>query len=419
MRKLLIGCFILATQVCQGEWPQYRGAKGDGVSDEKVVWGQAGPKAVWKVPTPAGFSSFAVGAGKVFTIVARSVEGAPLALCVALDAETGKELWATKTGVASFPKGGDRGAEGNNGGDGPRSTPTLSGDRIYVYSAEMVLYCLDAAAGREIWKKDIPKEFSGQNIGWKSAMSPVVNGDLIYIAGGGAGEAMLAFNKSTGATVWKSGKEAMTHATPVVATIEGVKQVIFMMQSGLVSLEAGTGKELWRFRFPYQTATGCGPIVGGNIVFCTAGYEVGGAACEVKKTAAGFEAKELWRVRGNAQVASLWSPPVYHGGYLYGMLSYKEFGEGPLKCVDLKTGEVKWRQPGFGTGNLLLAGNQLVALTDDGRVVMAEASPAAYKEAGTMKAVEGKCWSSPALSDGKLYVRSTREGACLEFKGGP
>jgi outer membrane protein assembly factor BamB len=97
------------------------------------------------------------------------------------------------------------------------------------------------------------------------------------------------------------------------------------------------------------------------------------------------------------------------------MISYKKFANGPLKCVDLKTGAVKWEQPGFGAGNVLLAGNTLVALSDDGHVVLVEASPAGYKELARTKAVGGKCWSTPALSNGKLYVRSTKEGACLDL----
>lgn len=397
-------------------WPQYRGPGGSGISTEKILtaWPASGPKRLWTAKTPGGFSSFAVAGGKAFTVFTRNVDGAPVAMCVALDADTGKELWSAPTGVAIFQGGGDRGAEGNNGGDGPRSTPTVNDDRVYVYSADMVLHCLEAASGKTLWRKEIAKEFSGRNIGWKSAMSPVIDGELLYIAGGGADESMLAFNKTTGALAWKAGDEKMTHATPVVATIHGVRQVIFLMQSGLVSLEAGSGKALWKFPFPYRTATGCSPVISDDIVFCTAGYEIGGAACQISKHGAGFEAKEIWRVRGDTPLGSLWSTPVCKDGYLYGIISYKEFANGPLKCVDLKTGAVKWEQRGFGTGNVLLTGNCLVALSDDGRVVLAQANPAAYQEIAHFKAIEGKCWSSPALSDGRLYVRSTKEAACLD-----
>jgi outer membrane protein assembly factor BamB len=421
LKSLVAGAALFAGcgAAFAGDWPQYRGPGVDGVSPETILnsWPAAGPKRLWTVKIPAGFSSFVVADGKAFTVVARNLDGALREVCLALDAATGKELWAAPTGLAKYAGGGDSGAEGNKGGDGPRSTPAVRAGRVYVYSAQIVLSCLEAATGKLVWKKDIIKEFGGSNIGWESAMSPVVDGDLVYVAGGGAGQAMLAFNRATGVVAWKTGAESMTHATPVVATIHDVRQVIFLMQSGLVSLEAATGKPLWRFPFPYRTATGCSPVVAGDVVFCTAGYETGGATCQIVRNGAGFEAKELWRVKGDAKLASLWSTPVCKDGYLYGMISFKKFARGPLKCVDLKTGEVKWEQPGFGAGNVLVAGNHLLALADDGQIALVEASPASYKELARAKAISGKCWSSPALSNGRLYVRSTKEGAC--FQVGP
>jgi outer membrane protein assembly factor BamB len=114
-------------------------------------------------------------------------------------------------------------------------------------------------------------------------------------------------------------------------------------------------------------------------------------------------------------VASLWSTPVQKDGFLFGMISFKRFGSGPLKCVDLKTGAVRWEQPGFGAGQVILAGKYLVALADDGQLVVVEAVPEAYKELARFKAVAGKCWSTPALSNGRVYVRSTKEGACFDL----
>jgi outer membrane protein assembly factor BamB len=422
MKSLLAGGVLLAgcAGSLAGEWAQYRGPQTAGVSGEQLLttWSAAAPKCLWRVPTPAGLSSFAVSGGKVFTVVARDIGGVLSEVCVALDAQSGQELWAVPTGVAKYPDGGDSGTENNKGGDGPRSTPAVNAGRVYVYSADMMLHCLEAATGKPLWKKDIIAEFGGKNIGWKSAMSPLLDGDVLYVAGGGAGQAMLAFNQASGAVVWKSGSDAMTHATPVLATIHGVRQVVYMMQSGLVGVAAGSGEPLWRFPYPYRVCTACSPVVAGDIVFCTAGYEIGGAACQIVKDAEGFAAKELWRVKGDNAVASLWSTPVCKDGYLYGMISFKKFGQGPLKCVDLKTGQVKWAQPGFGAGQVLLVGNGLLALADDGQLVLVDPSPNAYKEVARFKAVAGKCWSSPALSNGRLYVRSTKEGACFDVSPG-
>ena len=399
------------------DWSQYRGAETGGVSPETIQtdWQGSAPKCLWRVPTPAGLSSFVAGEGKVFTVVARNTESGPAEVCLALDAATGKELWATPTGIAKYQGGADSGTPDNKGGDGPRSTPAISGGRVFVYSSTLVLQCLDAASGKVLWNKDVIASFGGKNIGWESAMSPVVDGSLVYVAGGGAGQSMLAFKQATGELAWKSGDGGITHATPVVATIQGVRQVIYLLQTGLVSVEAASGRPLWNFPFPYRTCTGCSPVVAGDVVFCTAGYEIGGAACQVVRNGDGFEAKQLWRVTGNKDVASLWSTPVQKDGFLYGMISFKQFGSGPLKCVDLKTGAVRWEKPGFGAGQVILAGKYLLALADDGQLVVVEAVPEAYKEVARFKAVAGKCWSTPALSNGHLFVRSTKEGACFDL----
>ena len=400
------------------DWSQYRGAQTTGISSESVgtAWPGAEPKCLWRVPTSAGLSSFVAGEGRVFTVVPRDAEGGSAEFCLALDASTGKELWATATGPAKYQGGGDSGAPDNKGGDGPRSTPAVSGGRVFVYSSAMTLSCLEAAAGKVLWQKDVVASFGGKNIGWQSAMSPVVDGGLVFVAGGGDGQSMLAFKQSTGELAWKSGDGGLTHATPAVATIQGVRQVVYLLQSGLVSVEAASGKPLWKYSFPYRTCTACSPVVAGDVVFCTAGYDVGGAACQVVKSGGGFEAKELWRVTGNKDVASLWSTPVQKDGFLYGMISFKRFGtSGPLKCVDLKSGLVRWEQPGFGAGQVILAGKYFLALADDGQLAVVEAVPDAYKEVARFKAVAGKCWSTPALSNGRVFVRSTKEGACFDL----
>lgn len=399
-------------------WPRYRGPNGDGIYPGKILapWPAQGPKKLWSTPTPAGFSSFSVAGGKVFTVIARDVNGTLSEVCIALDAASGKELWATTTGVAKYEDGGNSGTEDNKGGDGPRSTPTMDGNRVYVYSAQMVLHCLDADTGKSVWKKDIISEFNGKNVGWQNAISPLVDGDLLYIAGGGPGQSMLAFNKETGAVAWKTGDEKMTQASPVVTTLHGVRQVIYIMQSGLVAVDAPKGDLLWKQSFPYRVSTACLPVLGGDIVFCTAGYDIGSAAYEVTKTGEKFGTRELWRLKGNKPVASLWSPPVYRDGFLYGVFSFKQFGKsGMLKCVDLKTGQVKWEQAGFGAGNVVIAGENLLALADDGQLALVQPTPEAYKEISRFKAVTGKCWSTPAVAEGRLYVRSTREGACFDL----
>jgi outer membrane protein assembly factor BamB len=213
---------------------------------------------------------------------------------------------------------------------------------------------------------------------------------------------------------WKAHDEKMTHATPVAATILGQRQVIFFTQSGLVSVRPGDGSPLWRHPFRYSTSTAASPVVSGDIVYCAAGYGVGAGAVRISSKGSAMQATELWRSTGNQPVANHWSTPVAHDGHLYGMFSFKEYGSGPLKCVNLETGKVVWEKEGFGAGNVILAGKQVVALADDGQIVLVEASPKAYTELARAKVVGGKCWSTPVLDGGRLFVRSTTEAVALD-----
>jgi len=416
---IFVLCAIRSGIVRAADWPQYRGAKHDGISAEsvKLPWPASGPKVIWTVPTHNGFSSFAVSGGRAFTQVTRDISGDNREVCVALDAATGREIWAVDVDEAQYASGGDSGAPGNDGGDGPRSTPSISDGMVYVFTPHLVLYCLDARTGAKIWTRDIVRENRGRNIGWDNAASPIIEGDLVLVCGGGAGQSFLGLNKKTGQVVWKSGDEKMTHATPVVADILGQRQVIFFTQSGLVSLVPTSGAQLWRFPFKYSVSTAASPVVCGNIVYCSAGYDVGGGACRITKTGPGFAATQLWRTPGNKFVANHWSTPVYKDGYLYGMFSFKRFGVGPLKCVEAATGKIMWERPGFGAGNVILAKDKLLALADDGELVAVDPNPAAYREICRTQAVAGKCWSTPSLSDGRVYVRSTKQGACIELAG--
>lgn len=402
-----------------GEWPGYRGPNQDGISAETLAlpWSAQGPKVVWKAPTPTGFSSFAVSDGKAFTQITREVGSEVREICVALDAATGKELWFADVDAAHYDGGGDAGTRDNSGGDGPRSTPAVSEGKVYVFSPHLTLFCFDAQSGKKVWVHDLAKENAGRNIGWKNAASPVVDGDLVFVAGGGAGQSLLGLDKKTGKVVWKAHDEMMTHATPVITNLLNQRQVIFFMQKGLLAVDPKDGKALWRFPFAYRTSTAASPVVDGDIVYCSAGYGVGGGACKITKDGDHFTATELWKIPGDKKVANHWSTPVAKDGYLYGMFSFKKFGSGPMKCVELLTGKIMWEQPGFGAGNVILAGDKVIALADDGHVVIVEAQSTAYKEVARAKVIEGKCWSTPALSDGRLYIRGTQEGACVEVGG--
>ena len=407
---ILLGlCFVLSLPA--DDWPQYRGPLANGKSPEsleKISWSTTnGPKVLWKKPTPLGFSSFTIADGRAFTLVARD----GVQTCVAMNVDTGEELWGYALSEHKYDGGGgNAGALGNKGGDGPRSTPTVDGDRVYIYDAQMQLYCLDAAKGEKVWHRDVLKEFSGRNIKWSNAMNPVVDGDMLFIAGGGPGESLIALNKMDGEVTWKTGDEKITHATPVLATINEQKQLIYFMQSGLVSVDPATGNEFWRTKFDYSTSTAASPVVDGDLVYCSAGYGVGAGLFQIDEA---MQVKNVWRKPN--RLVNHWSTPVVHKGHLYGLFSFKQYGKGPLQCVELASGEVKWKQAGYGPGNCIIVDDKVVVLSDAGELVVVSATPEKYKELARAKILTGKCWSTPAYSDGRIYIRSTKEGACIDL----
>jgi outer membrane protein assembly factor BamB len=417
MKTRVITALMLAAvwPALAADWTQYRGPNHDGSSPEKIAasWPASGPRQLWKTPLTDGFSSFATGDGKVFTLVQRIVDGAQQEVCVALDANTGNELWATAIGIAKYESGGNAGASDNKGGDGPRSTPAFDSGKVYTLSGRLVLGCFAVDSGKKLWSKDIIREFQGRNIGWENAASPVIDGDLVFAAGGGAGESLMAFDKTDGHSVWKVEDDKMTHSTPTVATILGVRQVIFFTQKGLVSVTPKTGAVLWRYPFHYSTSAAMTPVVSGDIVYCSAGYGVGAGACRVSRTGDSFTADRLWFEPANV-LNNHWSTPVAYNGYIYGIFGFKEFARAPLKCVEAATGKVLWSKEGFGPGGCVLVDGHILVLSDAGDLVLVKASPAGYEETARTHAVSGKCWNAPCISNGKIFARSTKEGVCLD-----
>ena len=151
-------------------------------------------------------------------------------------------------------------------------------------------------------------------------------------------------------------------------------------------------------------------------MYCSAGYGVGSSAARIAKAGGKFTATQLWRSEGNT-ICNHWSTPVVKDGFLYGPFSFKQFGTGPIKCVEVATGKEMWSKDGFGPGGVVLAGNNFLALSDTGELVLIEASPKGCKQLGKFQAVQGKCWNTFAISNGRVYLRSTKEGACLDVSG--
>ena len=415
---LLLAAGATHAQQPAADWGSFRGPHNDGsTAAPKSVrdWKHVNLKKVWKTDITNGFSSFAVAGGKAYTIMNREVDGNKSEVVVCYDAIKGKEIWAKPLGVISkYDGGGDSGTKDNGGGDGARSTPVVSEGKVYAIDANLGVFCFDAATGAPVWNHDVMKENAGVKLQWQNAASPVIEGKVLLMAGGGAGQGLLGLDKTTGAVVWKGEDDKYTHSTPIVTNILGARQAIFFTQVGLVAVTPADGKVLWRAPFPYKVSTAASPVVFEDIVYCSAGYGVGGGAFKISKDGSGFKADVLWRREG--ECFNHWSTPVMKDGYLYGMFSFKKYGEGPIGCVDIRTGKDMWMEPGFGPGQVILADKTLIAISDKGEIVIVEANSKKYVELKRDDVLDGKVWSYPVLAYDHIYARSTKEGGCFELK---
>ncbi len=404
---LALVCLLVFPIPVPGDWPQFRGPLSDGTSAEKMLlqWPTGGPTVLWKLAVQDAFGSFAIQGDRAYFLSTTNDSEA----CFALQLKTGQPVWATTL---------DRTIRQSSGGTGPRSTPVADGDRIFTLGTYLKLACLNASNGAVLWQHDLAQEFDGQLHtrgidAYGSGSSPVVEGSLVIVAGGGSNQTFLAFNKLTGKPVWQKGSELITHATPTPATIAGVRQVIFLTKTGLSSLAPATGEILWRFSFPSQRPVAASPVVSGDIVYCSAGYGVGAMACRITRANQTLSARELWRTPGANM--NHFSTPVARDGYLYGLYGSMMTDTAPLGCVDLATGQLKWSQPGFGEGELILVNDQLIVQGSRGELTLVNPSPEGYREVSRAHVIGGRAWGFPAFANGVLLHRSDKEIAALDL----
>ncbi len=403
-----------------GDWPQYRGPNHDGIATDRIIkqWSGSLTNPVWRTRVTNCLGSLTVSGGRVFTQTSRAVSGADKEVCVALSVTDGTELWATPVDEATYTDGGV------GFDDGPRSTPVVDGGSVFVLSSYHKLWRLNATNGAVIWQKDLVSLYGGEVIAWQSAASPLVEDGLIYVNANCGVSTLMALRVSDGEPAWRSRDERMTHSTPVLATIHGVRQVIFATQSGLVSLNPQSGELLWGMGYPfiYGSSLSVSPVVFENVVFvCGAhAYGMGAMAVQVDLADNLWTATRLWSTNNPT---CHWMTPIAHQGFLYGAFGIQQFDSplAQLKCIDMRTGAVKWSANNFGRGATILADHHLLSLTERGELVLSRPNPTAYTEVARFLAIpayhsySNKCWNTFAVSDGRVYVRSTAYVACFDL----
>ncbi len=383
----LSALMVVAVQAGATDWPRFRGVDLSGASPDSILqtWPTNGLRIAWQVPAPDGYSSVAVAEGKAFTLRNATDE-----CCVALDAVSGTQLWATAIGPPVA-----------------YSTPTVKDGRVYAYSGAMKLSCLAVTNGGILWQRDLTNEFGGQRPENPNSQSPWVEDGRVFVSILAPTNCLLAFNATNGALLWRGHTNALTHGSPVGATIHGTRQIIFPDPWGLVAVAPEDGRLLWRKARGYSPGRhGPSPIVSDDIVVCVKSDPAGGEAFRVLATNGVFSTLTLWT---NARLSGTYVTAVVHGGCLYSAFDYA------LQCLDLDSGQVKWRTNFPYLPSVILAGSQLLLLEQySGALRLARASPSRYEELARCAVPAGEYLNSPAFSNGRIYVRCPDQMVCLD-----
>jgi outer membrane protein assembly factor BamB len=390
-----------------GPWPQWRGPGRDGIAHGTGItpWPASGPPILWRSSSSVGYSSLVVAGGHAYTLMQDGSDEA----VVCWNSDTGEELWRQRY-AAKFQ---------TPEASGPRSTACLDGDRLYTVGGTGIFQCRDASRGQLHWEHNLLKEFNAPNLRWGVCFSPLVDGDLVFAnPGGPGGNSVAAFNKHTGVLVWKALDDPAGYSSPLLITAAGRKQVLFFTGVALVSLAPEDGQLLWRFPWPTPHAVNSAtPIwlqarAGDQVldyVFLSSGYGVGCALLKVTTNPDGsVQARPVY---ASKQLRTHFCSSVFYRGYIYG-IDDPEW----LTCLDVKTGQALWKERGVGKGSLLAVDGHLIVLDDQGRLLLVEATPEGYHQEASWQALNGRCWTAPAMADGRLYLRDEKEVLCLKMK---
>ena len=404
------------------DWPEWRGKGRIGVWNESGILDQFSEKGLtvlWRTPIHAGFAGPAVAAGRVFVTdfeATAGLKGTERALC--LDEKSGKILWTraweVNYGKISYPVG-------------PRATPTVDVDRVYIVGATGTLICLSTRTGDVIWQKDYAKDYGMQMPTWGITSAPLVDRDrLIAIVGGQPDAKVMAFDKMTGKEIWRAlpSDSEQGYCQPVIFDVGGIRQLIIWHPSAVVSLDPLTGKVYWQQPFRINMGmTLATPVLSGTHLLVSSFYN-GSMLLDI----AGEAARVLWKGKSDSEINTdglhaVINTPVIDGDYIYGICSYGQF-----RCLDLKTGERVWEtmevtkeKARWASGLIVRQGDRYFINNDRGELIIAKLSPKGYQEisrtqlikpttnSGNRRELGAVNWSHPAYADRCIFARNDEE----------
>ncbi len=389
-----------------GDWPAFRGPNRDDVVIGETLrtdWDARPPNQLWKQPIGSGWGSFAVIGRRAWTLEQRGENE----LCVCYDVETGRELW-THADAARFSS--------PQGGVGPSSTPTVHDGKVFTQGATGILNCLDAATGKCVWTHNTLEDASSPNLSWGQCGSPLIVDDLVIVnpgsndaAGKAKSSAVIAYRRTSGERVWASADRIGSYASPQLAAIDGVRQVLIYDGLGLLALSVESGKELWKFDWTNgpQVNAAQPVLFDDSRVLIGSGYGKGSVLFGFDNTDGFLRIVERWQ---SNQLKVKFNGAVRRGDYVFGL------DEGLLTCLNVIGGKRVWKKGRYGYGQLQLVDNTLLILSEEGDVVLVPATSEPPRELARFHAIDGKTWNHPVLSRGRLLVRNSDEAACFDLR---
>ena len=388
----IVSVIALNAQSSSVDWPQWRGPDRNGISKETGLlsqWPRSGPPVAWSAAMlGAGYGSISVQGDRVYVQGMRNRQS----VVSTLNRADGKQVWVRILGPA-----GD-----NDRGPGPRSTPTIDGDRVYALSETGDLACLRVADGSVIWQRNILKDFRGSNPYWLLSESPLIDGNLVIVTPGGRGAGVVALDKMSGMTVWTSKdlSDGAGYASPIVADVGGVRTIMTFTADAGVGVRASDGKLMWRNSTAANgTANIATPVYSDGKVFFTSSYGAGAALLGLRASGGEVRAQEIYSTR---DMKNHHGGVVLVNGYIYG------FNDSILTCLEFASGKMVWRDRSVGKGAISYADGHLYILSEDNIVGLVEATPAGYREKGRFSIADQglPSWAHPVVSGGRLYIRN-------------
>ncbi len=389
---VVASAIALSAQSAAVDWPQWRGPDRTGVSTETGLlaqWPRSGPPVAWSAAMlGAGYGAVSVQGDRVYLQGMRNNQS----VVSTLNRADGKPVWVRILGPA-----GD-----NDRGPGPRSTPTIDGDRLYALSETGDLACLRVSDGTVVWQRNILKEFKGENPYWLLSESPLVDGNLVIVTPGGRGAGMVALDKMSGKTVWASKELSDTagYASAIVADIGGVRTIMNFTADAAVGVRASDGKLMWKnSEASNGTANIATPVYSDGKVFFTSSYGTGASLLALRASGSEVRAQEIYFTR---DMKNHHGGVVLVKGYIYG------YNDSILTCLEFASGKVVWRDRSVGKGAVTYADGHLYILGESNVVGLVEATPAGYREKGRFSITDQgwPSWAHPVVSGGRLYIRN-------------